>query len=299
MEGSQPIVPMIENLVSSQYEHQTYIFQQSASRLFNKLPGELRNHIFTLVLTPFDDVHQPYTWKEELLDILENGEADESEPGPVAHRQTRKFWDDPSRTKLPLKYKQHIDLSILLTCKIIYMEAYTIPVTVIDEDFFWSWIYDTNRDIPSNMTFPTTPDKYFARMQPWQIKQVRAIRVLTWSGFKEWESDYTEEELKEDYRTEPSFGAYCTLPVYQQLKTLIIDFTFDYEFDDAESVPKFEAKIVELPCLHKLVIEWTVGTSDESNIGYEPAVCKNDHAFVRYFRKVSFAGKLRLKKDVL
>jgi len=80
---------------------------QSASPLFNCIPAEIRNHIFELALTAFDDKTKPYRQN-----------AYYCRPG---HR-----------------YAQKIDTNLLLTCRRILSETQDLPAS-INEYTLWYW----------------------------------------------------------------------------------------------------------------------------------------------------------------
>ena len=79
---------------------------QSQAPLFMKIPPEIRNRIFSLVLRTFDDKARPY------------------EPGT--------FWARPE-TSHPLK----LDNTLLLTCRRVYLETYILPCFQYQTNYWW------------------------------------------------------------------------------------------------------------------------------------------------------------------
>ena len=72
---------------------------QSASPLFNRIPPEIRNRIFELALTAYDDKTKPY------------------QSGTYYHRPGH-------------RYAHKVDTNLLLTCRRIYAETKDIPASI-------------------------------------------------------------------------------------------------------------------------------------------------------------------------
>lgn len=90
--ASENIRPLID-IIQSQ---SGTINAQEACPLFSKLPPEIRNMVFDLALTPFNDLKRPLP------------------PGSYYHR--------PGNT-----HAQIIDTTLLCTCRRIYLETYSVP----------------------------------------------------------------------------------------------------------------------------------------------------------------------------
>lgn len=92
------------------------INSQSASPLFNRIPGEIRNHIFKLALTSFDDETRPY------------------KKGAYYYRPG-------------YRYAQKIDTTLLLTCRRIFLETESVPASINEHT---SWYERAPEDVANN-----------------------------------------------------------------------------------------------------------------------------------------------------
>lgn len=125
---------------------------QLASPLFTRIPAEIRNSIFKLVLTSFDDKRRPY------------------KKGAYYYRPDH-------------RYAQIIDTNLLLTCRRIYAETEGIPASINEHT---SWYRRAPPDVHKNgLTWEDNPAALKRR------RQVETIHLFTqqfWleSGFQKW-----------------------------------------------------------------------------------------------------------------
>lgn len=89
---------------------------QPACPLFNRIPNELRNHIFQLALTSFDDKTRPY------------------KKGAYYYRPGH-------------RYAQKIDTTLLLTCRRIFLETESVPASINEHT---SWYERPPADLANN-----------------------------------------------------------------------------------------------------------------------------------------------------
>ncbi|KAI9873214.1 MAG: hypothetical protein M1830_000705 [Pleopsidium flavum] len=114
---------------------------QSACPLFTQIPAEVRNHIFELALTEYDDASRPY------------------ERGSFHYRPGYHF-------------RQRIDTDLLRTCRRVYLEANLLPVA-INEHVFWCY------RAPPGMKHASEPSQYFLKMTPQQQNAVDCVHFFT------------------------------------------------------------------------------------------------------------------------
>lgn len=89
---------------------------QTASPLFNRIPAEIRNYIFELALTSFDDKTRPY------------------KKGAYYYRPD-------------YRHAQKIDTNLLLTCRRISFEAEGVPASINEHT---SWYERAPADVTKN-----------------------------------------------------------------------------------------------------------------------------------------------------
>lgn len=114
---------------------------QSACPLFTRIPPEVRNQIFHLALTEYDDTTKPY---------------DQSS-----------FYYRPG-----YHFSQRLQTGLLRTCRRIYHEAHLLPVA-INEHVFWCYRQPPGRRNASD------PDRYFKKMTPQQQDAVDTVHFFT------------------------------------------------------------------------------------------------------------------------
>lgn len=114
---------------------------QSACPLFTQIPPEIRNSIFKLALTEYDDTHHPY------------------EPSAAYCRPEYCF-------------RQRIDTDLLRTCRRVYLEAHLLPVA-INEHVFWCYRG------PPGRRFAADPHGYFEMMKSRQRNAVDCVHFFT------------------------------------------------------------------------------------------------------------------------
>jgi len=112
---------------------------QTDSPLFGLIPAEMRNEIFLLALSSYDDKSRPYPY-----------DAYHSRPG--------------------YRYSQRIDTNLLATCRRIYLETYLVPVAV-NEHVFWCYRGPTNSE--------DDPKAYFGRLTEEQKDAVTNVHFFT------------------------------------------------------------------------------------------------------------------------
>lgn len=113
------------------------IHPQSGSRLFSMFPREIRDSIYALALTSYDDYSRPY-----------HEEATYCCPGSNA--------------------RQRVAYERIMTCRKIYMEAHLIPFTVNPLQA----VHAFDKDVPPGLR---SPNKAALKMKPWQCKAVRSL----------------------------------------------------------------------------------------------------------------------------
>ena len=114
---------------------------QSACPLFTRIPPEIRNSIFKLALTEYDDTEHPY-------------------------EQSAAF------CRPEYQFRHRIDTDLLRTCRRIYLETYLIPVG-INEHVFWCY-----RGPPGRRYAPD-PHGYFEMMTSEQLEAVDTVHFFT------------------------------------------------------------------------------------------------------------------------
>ncbi|MCJ1367468.1 hypothetical protein MMC16_006601 [Acarospora aff. strigata] len=114
---------------------------QSASPLFSQVPPEIRNDIFKLALTEYNDTDQPY-------DL------------------------NTSYCKPGYRFRQRIHTDLLRTCRRVYEEAHLLPVAINDHVF---WCYRP----PPGRKYASDPSGYFGRMTSQQQDAVDCVHLFT------------------------------------------------------------------------------------------------------------------------
>jgi len=114
---------------------------QSACPLFTRIPPEIRNSIFQLALTEYDDTDHPY------------------EQSAVYCRPDYRF-------------RHRIDTDLLRTCRRIYLEAHLLPVA-INEHVFWCYRG------PPERRYSADPQAYFETMTSQQRDAVDCVHFFT------------------------------------------------------------------------------------------------------------------------
>lgn len=142
--------PSLQNLPI--HELQLQVDPQKASPLYNgKVPPEIRDHIFLYCLQEEPKTDEASVWA---LDTLY------TRPG---YSGTRK-----------------VDISLLLTCRRIYLETYHLPARTKEHVFFHS--SPTTPPHQSNHTNPfgyRIEHDHFTNLQPWQLALVKEIHLFT------------------------------------------------------------------------------------------------------------------------
>ncbi|KAI1494365.1 hypothetical protein F5X96DRAFT_617617 [Biscogniauxia mediterranea] len=125
-------------------EDPSLINAQPNSPLFAKLPGELRESIWSFALLPYEDLDNPYD---------------------LAQRFTR-----PGRSA-PLR----VAVDLLRTCRAVYVEAYltpfqNLPVVVFDGD---------SEDVPPSNLLQCMPhaSERLYKLRPWQFAQISSAEL--------------------------------------------------------------------------------------------------------------------------
>ncbi|KAJ7255254.1 hypothetical protein C8J57DRAFT_972768, partial [Mycena rebaudengoi] len=116
--------------------------RQLQSPLFTTLHPEVRNMIFRLALSEYDDLTLPYGKHE--------------------------FYYRPG-----FQFAPKIDTNLLLTCRIVYLETHLLPIA-LNEHVFW---YESQRGPPRRTILDH--HSYFTRMTPQQRAAVRRVRFFT------------------------------------------------------------------------------------------------------------------------
>jgi hypothetical protein len=117
---------------------------QIQSPLFSVIPSELRNAIFMLALTGYDNLSAPY-------------------PAQNVHYNRPGY-----------RYKRRIDTALLSTCRRIYMETHDLPIC-LNEHVFW---FRKDRG-PPDVRHSDDPMAYFYDMTTEQRQTVEAIHLFT------------------------------------------------------------------------------------------------------------------------
>ena len=115
---------------------------QSQSPLFSILPAEIRNRIFRLACTAYEDRRRPYAFDDWC-----------NRPGQ--------------------RFCLTIDCTLLRTCRRVYGEARLVPVAM-NAHTFW---YDTGR-APRNTKFASDAVGYFARLSDEHREHVNEVHVF-------------------------------------------------------------------------------------------------------------------------
>lgn len=116
------------------------IIPQSASPLFSYIPAEIRDHIFKLALTSFDDKTKPY----------EKGE----------------YYYRPD-----FRYAQKIDTALLMTCRRIFKETENVPACINEHT---SWYHRAPPDV-RRIELPTANDPAALKRR----LQLRTLHLFT------------------------------------------------------------------------------------------------------------------------
>ncbi|KAJ6572021.1 hypothetical protein B0H19DRAFT_1132224 [Mycena capillaripes] len=131
-----PAEPLSARIAASKPE------SQLQSPLFATLYPELRNMVFTHALTEYDDHSRPYS--------------------------KHAFYHRPG-----FEFTGKIDTSLLLTCRVIYLETHLAPIS-LNEHVFWMY-----RGPPRFTDDDEHFEEYFAKMTPQQRGAVRQVRLIT------------------------------------------------------------------------------------------------------------------------
>ncbi|KAH0539055.1 hypothetical protein FGG08_004401 [Glutinoglossum americanum] len=124
-----PPKPPLAPLLQSTYR------PQPNCPLFTRIPPELRTRIYEYALAEYDDLDHPY--REDTFYYR---------PGYHYHRR--------------------IDTSLLLTCRLVYLESHLIPLSVNEHVFYYYRGHPTLRQLdaialsPTNYAYPYHPDSY-------------------------------------------------------------------------------------------------------------------------------------------
>lgn len=117
---------------------------QIESPLFSLIPAEIRNAIFILALTAYDDLSAPY-------------------PTPNVHYNRPGY-----------RCEHRIDTSLLPTCRRIYTETHDLPIR-LNEHVFW---FKKDRG-PPGVHYCDNPMAYFYDMTNEQRQAVETIHLFT------------------------------------------------------------------------------------------------------------------------
>ena len=120
----------------------TVINYQLQSPLFGTLPPEIRNRIFRLACTTYEDPRRPYAFDDWC-----------NRPGQ--------------------KFCLTISCALLRTCRLAYAEARLVPVAM-NAHTFW---YGSQR-APRDVKFASDAEGYFARLSTEQREQVNEVHVF-------------------------------------------------------------------------------------------------------------------------
>ena len=135
------------------HDRQLYVDPQKNSPLYDgTIPAEIRDRIFFYAVQEFFKTNSSSIW-------------------PLDTKYTR-----PGYTGL-----RKVDISLLLTCRRVYLETYHLPVLAKEHYFF----YDpgTGPDFhghngPQLLDYESERD-YFVKLQPWQLSLVKEIHFFT------------------------------------------------------------------------------------------------------------------------
>lgn len=114
---------------------------QSACPLFTRIPPEIRNSIFKLALTEYDDTDHPYE-------------------------------EETTYCRPDYYFPHRIDTDLLRTCRRIYLEAHLLPVA-LNEHVFWCYRG------PPGRKYAADPQGYFELMTPQQLDAVDCVHFFT------------------------------------------------------------------------------------------------------------------------
>ncbi|KAI1503727.1 hypothetical protein F5X99DRAFT_88603 [Biscogniauxia marginata] len=117
---------------------------QLTSPLFSKLPGELRESVWSFALTPYEDLDNLYALDQRY-----------ARPGQTA----------------PLR----VAVGLLLTCRAIYIEAFLVPFQNIPIA-----IFDGDReDVPPPNPLQCTSTNWtqLRKLKPWQFAQISSVEL--------------------------------------------------------------------------------------------------------------------------
>jgi hypothetical protein len=132
---------------------------------------ELRNIVFTLALTEYDDPTRPYSKHECFY-----------RPG--------------------FEFAGRIDTNLLLTCRLVYLETHLAPIA-LNEHVFWM---HPSRGPPGRSITNSDHGLYFRRMTPQQreaVSQVRFFTQMFWlegRKFQEWPAGLAVRKLAITFR---------------------------------------------------------------------------------------------------
>ncbi len=115
---------------------------------FSRTPPEIRNRIFKLVLTEYDDQARPYA-------------------------------RDSFHYRPGYRFERRIDTDLLRTCRRVYLETHLLPSSLNTEHVFWC--YRTS----SGKVHPTDPCHYFSKMTAQQLDAVDCVHVFAHNEWME------------------------------------------------------------------------------------------------------------------
>ncbi|KAF5311164.1 hypothetical protein D9619_007825 [Psilocybe cf. subviscida] len=121
---------------------------QTDSLLFSKIPPELRNDIFRLILASYDDELAPYD----------------------AHKP----YNFPG-----YRFRRRTDTALLSTCRRIYLEAHDLPVS-LNEHVFWA-----NHHGPPGVKYHNKPIAQFSRLTVEQREAIENVHIFATSYWLE------------------------------------------------------------------------------------------------------------------
>ncbi|KAJ6470635.1 hypothetical protein C8R47DRAFT_1148794, partial [Mycena vitilis] len=122
----------------------SHVNPQLQSPLFATLYPEIRNLLFTIALTEYDDPTRPYGRHECYY-------------GPG------------------FEFAGRIDTNLLLSCRVVYLETSTLPVA-LNEHVFWM---ESRRGPPGRPFSNLDHNTYFGRMTPQQRAAVQRVRFFS------------------------------------------------------------------------------------------------------------------------
>ncbi|KAJ6558098.1 hypothetical protein B0H19DRAFT_128661 [Mycena capillaripes] len=242
-EQRPPSPPLSTSIRASQ------VHNQLQSPLFATLYPELRNIVFTFALTEYDDPDRPYSKHECYY-----------RPG--------------------FEFAGRIDTSLLLTCRLVYLETHLAPVA-LNEHVFWMF---PNRGPPGRSISNLDHNMYFVRMTPQQraaVGQVRFFTQLCWlerRTAQTWpmglavrklvitvrHADWWHWERSEPLRIDPPHEAWGKwVGTFPQLQELVLEF---------ETI---EAKREQLEERVRIALAWKFPLVDGSSLVHDKAPLKS------------------------